>query len=311
MVHVVVVGTGRLGSAIAYSLAFEYYVDRITLVDIIPNLAKVIREDIYHGLSLHGIDLDIYSYENCGKVEDADIIIVTAGSPRKPGMSRRDLVHKNSKILKSIVGDLVDKNEGAFYIIVTNPVDPLAMYANKIVGGRGMVIGTGTILESSRFRYILSRRLGAPLHAIEAYVGGEHGEDAVLLWSMTRVQGMHIEKYLAQFGRSIDKSEIEEYIKSISMEIIKTQGATIWGPAATFIQIVRAISLNTGRILSIATPKRFEDIPEEVYVSIPTKVGKSIGPDLWDYLSDEEKEGIIKAAHIIYNIYRNIQANKP
>lgn len=311
MVHVAVIGTGRLGSAFAYSLAFEHYIDRITLVDIIPNLARVVKEDIYHGLSLHGIDLDIYSYDDCGKVDDADIIILTAGSPRKPGMSRRDLIHQNSKIIKGIMDDLIDKNEGAFYIVVTNPVDPLAMYVNKIVGDRAIVIGTGTILESSRFRYILSKSLGTPLCSIEAYVGGEHGEDAVLLWSMTRVGGMSIEEYLARSGKNMDKSEIEEYVKNISMEIIKTQGATIWGPAATFIQIVRAISLNTGRILSIATPKKFEDIPEEVYVSIPTKVGKSIGPDLWHHLNDEEKEGIVRAARSIYNVYMNIMTNKP
>ncbi len=306
MVHIAIIGTGKVGSALAYTLAFEPYVDKITLVDVIPKLSLMIKEDIYHGISLGSAEIHIESFEDCRMVKDADIIVISAGYPRTPGMSRRDLANKNANIIKEIVLTLKPNNHGAWYIIITNPVDPLATLAQRLLGEDGKVIGTGTCLEAARFKYILSRKLSLPINAIEAYVGGEHGEEAVLLWSMVRINDKPLKQYLKESSVSLHRSEIEEYVKGISVEIIKAQGATIWGPARAFLEIIRTIVLNTGRILCFSTPRKFEGLPSEVFVSIPTKLGRSIGPDLWHYLSSDEQEAIKRAAVAIFNIYRNI-----
>ncbi len=303
MAHVAIIGAGRVGQALAYTLMFEPYVSELSLVDIAPRVAKMAMEELYHGLSAHNLDVEIRDYESSKFVEDADLIIISAGYPRKPGMSRRDLADENAKIIKEIMENTLDNNPRAWYFVITNPVDALTTLAYKISEGKRKIIGTGTNLETARFRTILSRHLEVPLKSIEGYVGGEHGEAAVLLWSTVKVNGAPLDEYLKETGISIDKVAIEKYVKGISMEVIKVLGGTRWGPAGSFLEIIRGIMLNTGRIISFALPRKFNEIPEPVYVTVPGKIGRSLGPDLWNILTEEERDGIKKAAVEIYKTY--------
>ena len=301
--HVAIIGAGRLGSSLGFLLSFEPFVEEITLVDIIPSLARMVGEDILHGVSHYGIDKKINAYETSREVEEADMIIITAGAVRKPNMSRRELAEKNAKIVKQIIEDVRDNNPKAWYLVVTNPVDALSTLVSRLIGRSDRIIGTGTSLETSRFKTILSKTLNEPISNIEAYVGGEHGEDAVLLWSLVSIRGKEIDLYLQETGKTINREMIEEYVKNISSEIIQAQGATIWGPVGTFLEIIRGIFLNTGKILCFSTSYKFDEIPEPVHVSVPTKIGKKIGPSLWEYLSEYEKNMVLKAAKSIYDTY--------
>lgn len=304
MYHVAIIGTGRVGSSLAYTLAFEPYIEELSLVDIIPNLAKMVAEDIYHGISSHGIDIRINAYEHSKYVENADLIIISAGYPRKPGMSRRDLADKNAEIMKEIAEATIDNNPNAWYFVITNPVDAMTTLVHRVLRGERRVIGTGTNLETSRFRVILARELKVPLSAVEAYVGGEHGEAAVLLWSTVRIFGKTLDEYLEESGESINKEKIERYVKGISVEIIKAVGGTRWGPAGSFLEIIKGILLNTGRVLSYSRLTKFDNIPEPVYVTIPARISRSLGPDIWGFLSEDEREKIKKSAAAIYATYR-------
>ncbi len=304
MVHVAVIGTGRVGSAVAYTLVWEPYVTELSLVDIVPKLAEMVKEELYHGISAHGIDIEIRAYEHSKFVENADLIVIAAGFPRTPEMSRRDLADKNAQIIKEIMEATVDNNPKAWYFVITNPVDAMASLAYKAAGGKRIVVGTGTNLETARFKTIISRELGVPMRMVEGFVGGEHGEAAVLLWSTVKIDGIPLEEYLRETGKTLDKAKVERYVKEISREVIRVTGGTRWGPAGSFIEIIRGIILNTGKLLSYAIPRKFDEVPEPVFVTIPGKIGRFFGPDIWNILSDEEKKGIVEAAKAIYQTYK-------
>jgi malate dehydrogenase len=302
--HIAVSGTGRVGGQVAFSLLLERYVTELSLVDTAPKVAEMTREELCHAMADHGFDVNICSYENNKSVQGADLIVVAAGFPRAPEMSRRELAAKNAEIVRGIVEDTLDNNPDAMYFIITNPVDAMTTLANGIVKGERTVIGTGTNLDTSRFRTVLSRKLNVPISAVEAYVGGEHGEAAVPLWSTVKVDGSEFDKYIKKKRKTIDKMKCEHYVKEVSREIIRTLGGTRYGPAGCFVEIVRGLMLNTGKIISYSRLSRLFNTPEPVHITIPARIARSLGPDLWDSLNESERRAIEDAARTIYATYR-------
>jgi malate dehydrogenase len=296
-------GTGRVGGEVAFSLIFERYVTELSLVDTAPGIAEMTKEEMHHAIGNHGFDIKINAYTESSQVSDADLIVVTAGFPRTPDMSRRDLAAKNAGAVKEVVEDSLDKNPKAWYFVITNPVDAMTTLANRTTQGKRRVIGTGTNLETSRFRTILSRQLGVPVGSVEAFVGGEHGEAAVALWSTVKIDGMALDEYLKKTRKTLDETACEGYVKEVSREIIRVLGGTRHGPAGSFIEIIRGIMLNTGRVLSYGRLRKFDNTPEPVYVTVPARISRSLGPDIWDLLTESEKAAIREAAGAIYKTY--------
>jgi malate dehydrogenase len=303
MAHIAVAGTGRVGGEVAFSLIFERYVTELSLVDRAPSVAEMTKEELCHAIASHGFDVKINAYDNSKLVKDADLIVIAAGFPRTPEMSRRDLATKNAGIVKEIVENTVENNPNAWYFVITNPVDAMATIASRAAEYKRHVIGTGTNLETSRFRTILSRELNVPIGTIEAYVGGEHGEAAVPLWSLVKINGLPLEEYLRKTEQVLDEVKCENYVKEVSREIIRVLGGTRHGPAGSFIEIIRGIMLNTGKVMSYSRQSQFKTTPEPVYVTVPARIAKSLSPDLWDLLSDPEKKAIKDAAGTIYKTY--------
>jgi len=303
MVHIGVIGTGRVGGEVAFSLIFERYVTELSLADIAPKVAEMVKEELCHVMAAHGFDIKINAYENSSQVKDTDLIVIAAGFPRTSEMSRRDLATKNARIVKEIVESTVDSNLRAWYFVITNPVDAMATLASKTVQGKRPVIGTGTNLETARFRTILSRELDVPMGTVEGYVGGEHGEAAVPLWSTVKIDGLPLDDYLKKTKKILDKAKCENYVKEVSREIIRVLGGTRHGPAGCFIEIIRGIMLNTGKVISYSRQSKFRTTPEPVYVTVPATIAKSLSPDLWDQLNEAEKKAIKEAAEIIYETY--------
>lgn len=310
MTHVAVVGTGRTGGQIAFSVAFERFVTELTLADIAPKVAEMTKEELHHALASHGIDLKINAFESSKSVKDADLIIVTAGFPRTSDMSRRDLATKNASAVEQVIKETLDNNPAAWYFVVTNPVDAMTTLANKTAKGKRHIIGTGTNLETSRFRTIVSRQLKVPMGAVEAYAGGEHGEATVLLWSTVKIDGLPLEEYLKMTGKSLEKGKCENYVKEVSRQVITYLGGTRYGPAGSFIEIIRGIVLNTGKMTAYSRPMKFETTPEPVYVTIPARIAKSLGPDMWQWLTNEEQAAIKQAAGQIYKTYLEAAGGK-
>jgi malate/lactate dehydrogenase len=299
-----------VGGEVAFTLIFERYVTELSLVDAAPGVAEMVKEEMHHAIGNHGFDIKINAYTESNQVSDADLIIVAAGFPRTPDMSRRDLAAKNAGVVKEVVENSLNKNPGAWYFVITNPVDAMTTLANKAAQGRRQVIGTGTNLETSRFRTILSRRLDVPIGSVEAFVGGEHGEAAALLWSTVKINGIQLDEYLTKTRKTLEKASCENYVKEVSREIIRVLGGTRHGPAGSFIEIVRGVMLNTGRVMSYGRLRKFDNTPEPVYVTVPARIAKSLGPDIWDFLTESEKAAIREAAGAIYRTYCEAKGEK-
>jgi malate dehydrogenase len=286
------------------------FADTITVCDTKPGLANAFAEELKHVAAGLELDVEIFACERDEEVAGADIILISAGEPRTPGvkMSRRDLTVENAKIVKYIAETVSTRNPGAKYIVITNPVDAMAMVCKKY-SKADFVISTGTNLESLRFRSKLASDLKVPVSKVQGWVGGEHGEAAVVLWSTTKVNGVQAEVYAKSNNKMLHKEEIESYVKTISKFVVDNIGGTEYGPAASFKNIVEAIIKDRGEILPVATPTKFEELPEPVFVGIPVKLGRSIGASLYAKLSNEEKKGIKEAAKVIYQAYKTAIEN--
>jgi malate dehydrogenase len=218
-------------------------------------------------------------------------------------MSRRALADRNAQVVKDVIEKTLDNNPNAWYFVITNPADAMATLANKVAQGKRTIIGTGTNLETVRFKTILSRELNVPLSMLEAYTGGEHGEDAVLLWSTVKINGMPLEEYLGKTGKTINKNKCENYVKEVSSQVIKSLGGTRFGPAGSFIEVLRGILLNTGKVMSYGRIRKFDTVPEPVYITVPAIASRSLGPDIWDFLTEKEHKAIESAADAVYKAY--------
>ncbi|MCX8173536.1 MAG: hypothetical protein N3F63_02850 [Thermoplasmata archaeon] len=302
MKHIAIVGVGRVGSALAYTLAFQKWVGKLTLVDIKPEIAEMTKEEIHHGLAFHGLDLEIDAFASASEIGNPDLVVVSAGTARTPGMSRRDLASKNASIIRDVVSGARAANSSAKFFVITNPVDAMSTLAEQI-SGRKNVVGTGTCLETARFKTILARELGVSIADIEGFVGGEHGEACVPLWSTVQVKGISLEHYLETTGKKMDRKKCDDYIKNVSMKVIEATGGTRWGPAGAFLEIIKGLLLHTGAVLPFSTSTEIPGVEVPVHVTVPGKIGFEKELDLWNHLFTDEKERIIEAGKAIYQTY--------
>ena len=303
--HIAQIGTGRVGRPTAYTIMCAELADTITVCDTKLGLAEAFAEELRHVTASLSLDVEVVACEKDEDVSGADVILVSAGKPRTPGvkMTRRDLAIQNGQIVRHIAESTVQNNSGAKYVVITNPVDAMAMVFKKYSGAE-FVISTGTNLESLRFRSGLARALKLPVSVVEGYVGGEHGTGATILWSTVKVNGVSLKDYLRSVGESLVEEEIGSYVKSVSKLVVDNIGGTEFGPAASFRDIVRAIIKDTNELLPVAVPTKFEGISEQVFVSVPLKFGSSIGDSIYNVLSAEEKIGISEAAEAIYQTFK-------
>ncbi len=303
--HIAQIGTGRVGRPTAYTILCSELADKITVCDTKPGLAQAFAEELKHVTVSLALDIEILSCDKDEDVANADIILVSAGKPRTPGvkMTRRDLATQNGQLVKQIAESTTHNNSDAKYVVITNPVDAMAIVCKKY-SKADFVISTGTNLETLRFRAGLAKALDVPVTAIEGWVGGEHGTNAVVLWSTVKIYGMPIQQYVESSGKSLSRDEIENYVKSVSKLIVDNIGGTEYGPAASFRDIVRAIVNDENRLLPVAAPIPFEEIDEPVFVSIPLTLGNSIGPSIYDKLAPQEQLYLKESAEVIYQTYR-------
>lgn len=303
--HIAQIGTGRVGRPTAYTIMCAELADTITVCDTKPGLAKAFAEELRHVTASLKLDVDVIECEMDEDLKGADIILVSAGKPRTPGvqMSRRDLAVQNGRIVKYVAETTAPNNLGAKYVVITNPVDAMAMVCKKYSKAE-FVISTGTNLESLRFRSGLARALKVPMSTVEGYVGGEHGKGATILWSTAKVNGIPLNEYLKSTRKTVNEADIDSYVKSVSKVIIDNIGGTEFGPAASFRDIVRAIDRNTNEVLPVATPMKFSGLSEPVFVSVPRRLGNSIGSSIYNILSTKEKTEIADAAAAIYQTYK-------
>ena len=303
--HIAVVGNGRIGRPTAYTLFNERLADEFSLVDVKPGLAWAFGEELKHVAASLRYDVKINTYEEDAGVTGADLVVVCPGKPRIPGvqMDRRVLVGANAEIINYIAEVMPPNNPDAKWVIVTNPVDAMATLFRK-VSGADFVIGSGDHPDTLRMRAKLAMELGVPVSKVEGFVGGEHGSSAYPLWSTVKIGGKPLDEYLSQTGKALDREAVVWYVRGVSKKVVDIVGGTEVGPAAGFRDIVRSILEDRGEVYSVSQPLELPGIPEAVNVNVPTRVGSTIGPNIWDQLTEEERANIVEAAKAIYSNYQ-------
>ncbi len=284
---------GTVGSSVGYQLATQSLVDEIVYVDIPSKKSLTIgqAEDTNHAAA-YTSHTNVYS-GNYSDTENSDIIIVTAGKPRQPGQTRVDLTSVNRTILDSIFSDISQYNDDFISIITTNPVDLLNRHVCDFENRpREHVIGFGGVLDSSRFRYTLSKKLDVPANHIKATILGEHGDSQVPIFSHVNL----LNKPTPVFSPD-EKSSILSDLKESAMCVIKQKGATQWGPASGVCHLVKSIVENSHSIFPCSAVLNGEYGISDVSLGVPVRLGSNGIEEIveWD-LTSEETDALTQSA---------------
>lgn len=248
---IVVVGAGNVGEAIAYTLMVRKQANDIVLVDLNEDRAKGAALDIAQGTSFFKqVWVRKGGYEECA---DAQLIVITAGIARKPGQTRLDLAKTNVSIVRSITRSIMEHAKNPLILVVSNPADVTTAAVTEESGlPAGRVIGSGTSLDTARFRYFISEALKVNIEDVNAYILGEHGDSQVPVWSAANIGGVPIDEYAAQVGVNLDKAAISKRTKEGGAEVIQMKGATFYGIAMAVSNIVERIMKDESAILPVA-----------------------------------------------------------
>ena len=302
--RIAIVGAGNVGATFGYSLLISGLATEIVLID--ANHAKAEGEamDLNHAMPL-GRPARILAggYEDCA---GAAITVITAGSAQRPGETRLDLLQRNTAIFKQIIPSVVKHNPNGILLIATNPVDILTYVALKISGlSRNHVIGSGTVLDTARFRYLLSQQFDVDPRSVHAFIIGEHGDSEVPVWSLANIAGMRLAQYCAVNGLGCSQpilDDIFEQTRDAAYHIIERKGATYYAIASGLMRICEAILRDQGTVLSVSSLINDYYGIDDVCLSLPTIVDldgaeRVIRLDL----SADEIEGLRKSASLLKN----------
>jgi len=275
---VVIVGAGDVGSTFAYALAQRSLADEIALFDLNRELVKGQVLDLAHGMPFFPT-VQIVAGEP-SDYADAHVIVITAGAKQRTGETRLELLQRNAAIIEGIVDDIVAQGSRAVIVIVSNPVDVLTYVAHRRSGWpRGRVIGSGTVLDSARFRYLLSQNCDVDVHNVHAYILGEHGDSEFAAWSMTHLGGIPIDEYCPTCRKCSDwrarRNEIEEQVRKSAYHIIDYKGATYFAVGLALVRIVGAILRNRKSVLTVSTVLDGEYGLSDVSIGVPSVVAQS------------------------------------
>ncbi|RKL68726.1 L-lactate dehydrogenase [Salipaludibacillus neizhouensis] len=308
---VVVIGTGLVGSSYAFSLINQNITDELVLIDLNKNKTEGDAMDLNHGIPF-GAPTTIWAgdYSDC---KDADIVVITAGANQKPGETRLDLIEKNVAIFKTIVASVMSSGFNGIFIVATNPVDVLA-YATWKFSGLPMerVIGSGTILDTARFRFLLSEYFQLDFRNIHGYIIGEHGDTELPVWSQTRIGSEPIERYMSKYkqaGTQQDLDEIFINVRDAAYHIIERKGATHYAIAMGLARLTKAILRNERSILTISTLMQGEYGLNDLYIGVPAIVSnQGIERIVEIDLNEEETKQLHHSAKVLndaINVIRN------
>ncbi len=300
MVHtsrVVIVGSGFVGSTIAYSLMIQEVCSEIVLIDANKDRADGESLDLGHGIPfVRPVKIWVGTYKDCAT---ADVVIVTAGIAQKPGQTRGDLIKTNAAIVTGIVEQVVRYTKETIILMVTNPVDAMAYIAQKVSRLKpSRVIGSGTVLDSARFRYYCANRFGVNPQDIQAYILGEHGDSEVAYVSHVTVCGERTMLTDKKHERAI--TDAYKATRNAAYEIVQKKGSTYYAIGLAVTEIVRAIVRDEHAILPVSTLFTGQYGVKDVYMSFPSKIGRSGVERMLDFsLSGSELKAFRASAKAI------------
>jgi L-lactate dehydrogenase len=297
-----IVGAGMVGSAAGYALALLGSVSEVVLVDRDEALAVAQAQDIAHAVPFaSATQIRAGGYDTLG---GAAVVILAAGVSQKPGETRLELLGRNAEVFRSVVAEVQRVAPDAILLIATNPVDIMTDVATRLSGmPPARVIGSGTILDTARFRSLLGAHLGIAPQSVHAYVLGEHGDSEVLAWSAARAGSVPIRAFAAQVGAALTDdvvARIDDGVRNAAYTIIAGKGATWYGIGAGLARIVRAILRDEQSVLSVSIRTREVEGVRDVALSVPRVVGRAgVTADLFPELDRTEHDALRRSAELL------------
>jgi L-lactate dehydrogenase len=297
-----VVGCGFVGSTAAYAIALQGVASELALVDLFPAVAKAHAEDILHATPFaHPVRVVGGDYPT---LQGAQLVVLACGVGQKPGESRLQLLERNAKVFEQVIPRVLEAAPGAILLVATNPVDIITRMVTRISGlPCAQVIGSGTILDTARFRTLLSEYLGVAPQSVHAYVLGEHGDSEVLAWSSAKVGGISLDEFAAQRGLRDDeeiRARIDDGVRRAAYRIIEGKKATYFGIGAGLARIVRAIRHDERVVQTVSTCGDSLEGFDDVSLSLPRVVGREgIIATLHPPLSADEQEALRNSARVL------------
>lgn len=270
---VCLVGTGFVGMSMSYTFLTSGGVDELVLIDVDQEKAIGEAMDLQHGLpySRNHMNIKAGGYEEC---EDAEIVVITAGTAQKPGQSRLDMTATNAKIMKSVCENIMKSGFSGILIIASNPVDVMSYVAYRVSGlPAHKVIGSGTILDTARLRYLMSEYLEISPTNIHALVMGEHGDSSFVPWDHAYIGAKKLLEYVSESGRDLTELEtIYRQVQQAAYEIINRKKSTYYGIGLSLNRLVQAVLNNENTLLTLSALQNGEYGHEDIYIGVPTLV---------------------------------------
>jgi L-lactate dehydrogenase len=304
-----IVGCGLVGGTAAYTIALTSAASEIVLVDLNESLAQAQAEDILHATPfIKPLKISAGGYS---ALAGADLVVLACGVNQRPDETRLQLLERNVRVFESVTPQVMRIAPESVLLVASNPVDLITRVVTKLADvPTHRVIGSGTILDTARFRTLLGDHLGVATQSVHAYVLGEHGDSEVLLWSSANTGGIPLLKFAEQMGQPVTedvKNRIDEGVRRAADRIIKGKGATYYGIGAGLARIASAIRDDEQAVLTVsASTAGVEDIPEATF-SLPRIIGREgIAATLSPVLSRDEQKALEKSAEILLNVARQI-----
>jgi len=297
-----IIGCGFVGSTAAYAMALMSAVSEIVLIDLNASLAQAQAEDILHAtLFVRPIRITAGNY---GDLAGAGLVVLACGVGQQPDETRLQLLERNVKIFESVTSQVMRAAPDAVLLIASNPVDLITRVVAKLAGiPPRRVIGSGTILDTARFRALLGEHLGVAPLSVHAYVLGEHGDSEVLVWSSAMMGGIPLLQFAEQMGRPVTKEvqgRIDDSVRNAGYRIIKGKGATYYGIGAGLAQIARAIRDDEQVVLTVSASTTGVEYLPETTLSLPRIIGREgVHSLLQPVLSTDEQTALVKSAEIL------------
>lgn len=300
-----IVGAGLVGSTAAYALVLRGIGSEIVLVDRNEERARAEAADILHAVPFaRAIRVEPGGYRD---LQSARVVILAAGVAQRPGETRLQLLERNAAVFEDVVPFVLEQTPGAVLVVATNPVDVMTHLAARVAGRAGVaptrVIGTGTMLDTARFRALLGASLGVDPHHVHGYVVGEHGDSEVLTWSLVKIGGNSLDEFCRFRGISLgpqERQNLDRDVREAAYRILAGKGATYYGIGAALARLVQVILTDQRAILTVSTPSEESAELPRVTLSLPRLVGgEGVLATLPLLLDPGEQEALQRSAEII------------
>lgn len=298
------VGVGMVGASFAYALMQRGLANELVIVDADTARAEGEAMDLNHGLPfVRPMQISSGDYPD---LAGAAVVVVAAGANQKPGETRLDLLQRNGTIIRAIIPQIVRHAPDAIIVLATNPVDVLTHIAVQVAGlPPGRVFGSGTILDTARFRYLLGEHYKVDPRSVHAYIVGEHGDSELALWSLANIAGVRLREFVGLGGRGYDQAAMDSIFaqtRDAAYEIIKRKRATYYAIGLGLLTIVEAVLRDQRTVLTVSTPMAGQYGVRDISISLPTIVGRGGAEEVLNLvIAPEEEQAFRHSAQVLHD----------